>query len=230
MTLAVMGCVVNGPGESKAANIGISLPGTGEAPNCPVFIDGQHVKTLRGTYDELAARFQRLVDEYVRQYAVTMTFEPVQTNLRSRDMRSLTERIYLSGAPRLRGGPCGLVDGVRLVEREGRDFDVEVLAVFGHHLIRSAHDAGRGPRELAAREYWNVSPGASSGCSPTTPGPLTSSVWPVASVIIQWRLSSCTVVVALVGDAHRVDEEPGSRTAATGRARTATRLRRARCS
>ena len=65
MTLAVMGCVVNGPGESKAANIGISLPGTGEAPNCPVYIDGQHVKTLRGTYDELAAEFQRLVDEYV---------------------------------------------------------------------------------------------------------------------------------------------------------------------
>ena len=47
MTLAVMGCVVNGPGESKAANIGISLPGTGEAPNCPIFIDGQHVTTLR---------------------------------------------------------------------------------------------------------------------------------------------------------------------------------------
>ena len=65
MTLAVMGCVVNGPGESKAANIGISLPGTGEEPSCPVFIDGQHVKTLRGTYDELAAEFQRLVDEYV---------------------------------------------------------------------------------------------------------------------------------------------------------------------
>jgi (E)-4-hydroxy-3-methylbut-2-enyl-diphosphate synthase len=65
MTLAVMGCVVNGPGESKAANIGISLPGTGEAPNCPIFIDGQHVTTLRGTYEELAAEFQRLVDEYV---------------------------------------------------------------------------------------------------------------------------------------------------------------------
>ena len=65
MTLAVMGCVVNGPGESKAANIGISLPGTGEAPTCPVFIDGEHVRTLRGTYDELAAEFQRLVDEYV---------------------------------------------------------------------------------------------------------------------------------------------------------------------
>ena len=43
MTLAVMGCVVNGPGESKAANIGISLPGTGEAPNCPIYIDGEHV-------------------------------------------------------------------------------------------------------------------------------------------------------------------------------------------
>ena len=65
MTLAVMGCVVNGPGESKAANIGISLPGTGEAPTCPVFIDGRHVTTLRGTYDELAAAFQELVDDYV---------------------------------------------------------------------------------------------------------------------------------------------------------------------
>jgi len=67
MTLAVMGCVVNGPGESKAASIGISLPGTGEEPSCPVFIDGQHVTTLRGTYDELAAEFQRLVDDYVER-------------------------------------------------------------------------------------------------------------------------------------------------------------------
>ena len=65
MTLAVMGCVVNGPGESKAANIGISLPGTGEAPNCPVYIDGQHHTTLRGTYDELAVAFRALVDGYV---------------------------------------------------------------------------------------------------------------------------------------------------------------------
>src|SRR3954471_6625064 len=65
MTLAVMGCVVNGPGESKAASIGISLPGTGEEPSCPVYIDGKHVKTLHGTYDELAAEFQRLVDDYV---------------------------------------------------------------------------------------------------------------------------------------------------------------------
>jgi (E)-4-hydroxy-3-methylbut-2-enyl-diphosphate synthase len=65
MTLAVMGCVVNGPGESKAASIGISLPGTGEAPTCPIYIDGKHVKTLRGTYAELADAFQRLVDEYV---------------------------------------------------------------------------------------------------------------------------------------------------------------------
>jgi len=65
MTLAVMGCVVNGPGESKAANIGISLPGTGEAPNCPVYIDGEHFTTLRGTYDELAAAFRELLDNYV---------------------------------------------------------------------------------------------------------------------------------------------------------------------
>jgi len=65
MTLAVMGCVVNGPGESRAANIGISLPGTGEAPNCPIYIDGEHVTTLRGTYDELSDAFKRLIDDYV---------------------------------------------------------------------------------------------------------------------------------------------------------------------
>jgi (E)-4-hydroxy-3-methylbut-2-enyl-diphosphate synthase len=69
MTLAVMGCVVNGPGESKAASIGISLPGTGEAPNCPVFVDGEHYTTLRGTYDELAEAFRKLVDDYIdRKY------------------------------------------------------------------------------------------------------------------------------------------------------------------
>jgi (E)-4-hydroxy-3-methylbut-2-enyl-diphosphate synthase len=68
LTLAVMGCVVNGPGESKAANIGISLPGTGEAPNCPVFIDGQHRTTLRGTYAELAVAFQNIVDTYVDEH------------------------------------------------------------------------------------------------------------------------------------------------------------------
>jgi (E)-4-hydroxy-3-methylbut-2-enyl-diphosphate synthase len=65
MTLAVMGCIVNGPGESKAANIGISLPGTGEAPNCPVYIDGQHYTTMRGTHEELSAAFRDLVDNYV---------------------------------------------------------------------------------------------------------------------------------------------------------------------
>src|SRR5574342_293115 len=65
MTLAVMGCVVNGPGESKAANIGISLPGTGEAPRCPVYIDGQKFATLEGTYEELSAAFRALIDGYV---------------------------------------------------------------------------------------------------------------------------------------------------------------------
>jgi (E)-4-hydroxy-3-methylbut-2-enyl-diphosphate synthase len=65
MTLAVMGCVVNGPGESKAANIGISLPGTGEAPHCPVYIDGQHFTTLKGNYEELYEGFRELVDDYV---------------------------------------------------------------------------------------------------------------------------------------------------------------------
>jgi (E)-4-hydroxy-3-methylbut-2-enyl-diphosphate synthase len=65
MTLAVMGCIVNGPGESKAANIGISLPGTGEAPRCPVYIDGKKDVILEGTYDELSIAFQKLVDNYI---------------------------------------------------------------------------------------------------------------------------------------------------------------------
>jgi (E)-4-hydroxy-3-methylbut-2-enyl-diphosphate synthase len=78
MTLAVMGCVVNGPGESKAASIGISLPGTGEAPNCPVFIDGEHYTTLRGTYDELAEAFRTLVDDYVER-----TYQKKELGVRS---------------------------------------------------------------------------------------------------------------------------------------------------
>ncbi len=66
LQLAVMGCVVNGPGESKAAHIGISLPGTGEAPHCPVYIDGKPFTKLRGTYDELAEQFRDLIDDYVK--------------------------------------------------------------------------------------------------------------------------------------------------------------------
>ncbi|HQO30352.1 MAG TPA: flavodoxin-dependent (E)-4-hydroxy-3-methylbut-2-enyl-diphosphate synthase, partial [Accumulibacter sp.] len=63
LTLAVMGCVVNGPGESKHANIGISLPGTGEARAAPVFIDGAKTVTLRG--EGIAAEFIDIVDAYV---------------------------------------------------------------------------------------------------------------------------------------------------------------------
>ena len=65
LKVAVMGCVVNGPGESKAADIGISLPGTGEAPRCPVFVDGKKLITLEGTTEELAAAFEAIVDDYV---------------------------------------------------------------------------------------------------------------------------------------------------------------------
>jgi (E)-4-hydroxy-3-methylbut-2-enyl-diphosphate synthase len=63
MDVAVMGCIVNGPGESKHANIGISLPGSGESPAAPVFVDGVKVKTLRG--ENIAQEFQAIVDEYV---------------------------------------------------------------------------------------------------------------------------------------------------------------------
>jgi (E)-4-hydroxy-3-methylbut-2-enyl-diphosphate synthase len=75
MTLAVMGCIVNGPGESKAANIGISLPGTGEAPRCPVYIDGKKDVSLEGNYDELAAAFQSLVDNYIAKKYLRKTAE-----------------------------------------------------------------------------------------------------------------------------------------------------------
>ena len=65
MTVAVMGCVVNGPGESKHANIGISLPGTGERPVAPVYVDGEKTVTLKG--ERIAAEFQQLVEDYVQR-------------------------------------------------------------------------------------------------------------------------------------------------------------------
>ncbi|MBQ0959560.1 flavodoxin-dependent (E)-4-hydroxy-3-methylbut-2-enyl-diphosphate synthase [Ideonella sp. 4Y11] len=65
LKVAVMGCIVNGPGESKHADIGISLPGTGEAPAAPVFIDGEKALTLRG--DNIAAEFHAIVENYIRQ-------------------------------------------------------------------------------------------------------------------------------------------------------------------
>jgi (E)-4-hydroxy-3-methylbut-2-enyl-diphosphate synthase len=65
MHVAVMGCIVNGPGESKHADIGISLPGTGESPVAPVFIDGRKAHTLRG--DRIAEEFQALVQDYVER-------------------------------------------------------------------------------------------------------------------------------------------------------------------
>ncbi len=68
MTVAVMGCIVNGPGESKMADIGISLPGTGENPAAPVYVDGEKFTTLRG--DRISQEFQQIVDDYVaRNYA-----------------------------------------------------------------------------------------------------------------------------------------------------------------
>jgi (E)-4-hydroxy-3-methylbut-2-enyl-diphosphate synthase len=65
LKVAVMGCIVNGPGESKHADIGISLPGTGETPAAPVFIDGEKRMTLRG--DAIATEFQAVVENYIQQ-------------------------------------------------------------------------------------------------------------------------------------------------------------------
>jgi (E)-4-hydroxy-3-methylbut-2-enyl-diphosphate synthase len=65
LNVAVMGCIVNGPGESKHAHIGISLPGTGESPVAPVFVDGKKAATLRG--DKIAEEFQQMVCEYIEK-------------------------------------------------------------------------------------------------------------------------------------------------------------------
>ena len=65
MDVAVMGCIVNGPGESKHANIGISLPGTGEQPSAPVFEDGKKTTTLKG--DNIAGQFIDMIDSYVEK-------------------------------------------------------------------------------------------------------------------------------------------------------------------
>lgn len=75
MNVAVMGCIVNGPGESKLANIGISLPGTGENPAAPVYVDGEKFTTLRG--GDIASDFQKIVEDYVaRKYAPRTEDEP----------------------------------------------------------------------------------------------------------------------------------------------------------
>jgi (E)-4-hydroxy-3-methylbut-2-enyl-diphosphate synthase len=71
MSVAVMGCVVNGPGESRHANIGISLPGTGETPVAPVYVDGEKKLTLRG--DRIAEEFQAIVLDYVKTHYGTGT-------------------------------------------------------------------------------------------------------------------------------------------------------------
>ncbi len=77
LKVAVMGCIVNGPGESKHADIGISLPGTGEAPAAPVFIDGEKALTLRG--DNIATEFHQLVERYIEQRFGTTATAPAAT-------------------------------------------------------------------------------------------------------------------------------------------------------
>ena len=133
LTLAVMGCVVNGPGESKAANIGISLPGTGEAPNCPVYIDGEHATTLRGTYDELAAAFQKLLDDYV------------------------------DGKYPRKSRSCGVVITIRAATAADREFVLalaERLADFDRPAWRTAHEIADGDRRALAQQFDTPSPDA----------------------------------------------------------------------
>ncbi len=75
MQVAVMGCVVNGPGESRHADIGISLPGSGEAPVAPVFVDGERSVTLKG--ERIAEEFQAIVEDYVaRRYGGALQENP----------------------------------------------------------------------------------------------------------------------------------------------------------
>ncbi|HEV8289921.1 MAG TPA: flavodoxin-dependent (E)-4-hydroxy-3-methylbut-2-enyl-diphosphate synthase, partial [Candidatus Norongarragalinales archaeon] len=76
MRVAVMGCIVNGPGEAKDANIGISLPGTGEQPTAPVYADGKPLVTLKGDAKTLAREFHKLVDDYVEKHYAPKTPSP----------------------------------------------------------------------------------------------------------------------------------------------------------
>ena len=77
MNVAVMGCIVNGPGESKYADIGISLPGTGEQPAAPVFIDGKNKTTLRGS--DIADQFQAIVENYIaKRYGNSETYQAAE--------------------------------------------------------------------------------------------------------------------------------------------------------
>ena len=78
MRVAVMGCVVNGPGESKHADIGISLPGTNEVPVAPVYVDGEKTVTLKG--ESIAEEFQALVEDYVRRRYAAQRGAPVAPN------------------------------------------------------------------------------------------------------------------------------------------------------
>jgi len=77
MTVAVMGCVVNGPGESKHASLGISLPGTFEEPKAPVYVDGRLFTTLRG--DHIVSEFLKILDQYVDSHYATKTNEELAT-------------------------------------------------------------------------------------------------------------------------------------------------------
>jgi (E)-4-hydroxy-3-methylbut-2-enyl-diphosphate synthase len=85
MHVAVMGCVVNGPGESKLANIGISLPGSGEKPVAPVYVDGQKTVTLKG--ERIAEEFQAIVEEYVRTHYGSSRLPPSASGLASIPIR-----------------------------------------------------------------------------------------------------------------------------------------------
>ncbi|HUP97633.1 MAG TPA: flavodoxin-dependent (E)-4-hydroxy-3-methylbut-2-enyl-diphosphate synthase [Usitatibacter sp.] len=86
MHVAVMGCVVNGPGESKLANIGISLPGSGETPVAPVFVDGQKTVTLKG--ERIAEEFQAIVEQYVREKYSAGSGAPPSQRLKSIPIRA----------------------------------------------------------------------------------------------------------------------------------------------
>jgi len=120
MTLAVMGCIVNGPGESKAASIGISLPGTGEEPRCPVYIDGQKFTTLEGNYDQLSAAFRALVDDYI---ATKYTRRPAAasgggTSASPQGSASSNDGSRLAGLPRRDGAPVKRPDLVPLQNKK----------------------------------------------------------------------------------------------------------------
>ena len=172
MTVAVMGCVVNGPGESKHANIGISLPGTGERPVAPVYEDGEKTVTLKG--ERIAEEFQELVEKYVARRFSHKSDAPA--NRRSaherqqrrdpdqQEMRALPrrhQRAHQDEAQKMLGLLLRWLAARR--RRQGHQARIQVRGFLPHHELRQRGGAHRQHRRPPSRTSSAAGATAASG-------------------------------------------------------------------